>query len=84
MILSGCWTSPSIPQSPEKEIVFISIPSSLTQHFCEFKGAGDSVATLTDGFIYNTVCGQKYQAQMSEQQEYLKNVKEGDRDGQQR
>lgn len=82
--LSGCSTSPFRPANAplvEKEVIFISLPTALTQHFCEFQGAGDSVATLAEGFVYNTVCGKKYKAQLEEQNEYIKNVKEGKKEG---
>lgn len=73
MTLSACSTSPSNPQI-EYRTVFVTLPAALTQHFCEFKGSGDTVGTLTEGFVYNTVCGKKYQAQIEEQQEYIRNV----------
>lgn len=46
----------------------------LLQHFCDFQGPGDTVGELGEGYVNNTVCGKKYQAQVDEQIEYIKNV----------
>lgn len=71
MILSGCWTNPSNP-----EIKFVSIPESLLQEFCpEWKSAGDTVGTLAEGYVANTLCGKKYEAQVKEQKEFIKKMK---------
>lgn len=72
MILSGCSTSPSVPDAR-----FVSIPESLLQEFCEWKNAGETVGSLTEAYVANTVCGKKYEAQLKEQKEFLKKMKAG-------
>ena len=73
MTLSAC--SSNRLASIEMQTVVISVPDSLMQHFCEFQAPGDTVGTLAEGYVNNTVCGKKYQAQLDEQKEFLKNVK---------
>lgn len=56
----------------------VSIPENLLQEFCEWKSAGVTVRDLADGYVHNTLCGKKYEAQVKQQKEYLRRVREGD------
>ena len=47
------------------------------QEFCEWSGVGVTVKDLADGFVHNTLCGKKYEAQVKQQKEYLNRLKEG-------
>lgn len=73
MILSACSTSPS----RQTDVVMVSVPEHLLQEFCEWRGAGATVKDLADGFVHNTLCGKKYEAQVKQQKEYLNRFKEG-------
>lgn len=55
----------------------ISIPEHLVQEFCEWRGAGGTVRDLADGYVHNTLCGKKYEAQVKEQKQYLEKMKGG-------
>lgn len=70
MILSGCSTNQSVP-----DVRFVTIPESLLQEFCEWKSAGETVGSLTEAYVANTVCGKKYEAQVKEQKEFIKKMK---------
>lgn len=72
MILGACSTNPS----KQTEVVMVSVPEHLLQEFCDWKGAGVTVRDLADGFVHNTLCGKKYEAQVKQQKEYLKKLKE--------
>ena len=52
----------------------VSVPEHLLQEFCEWRGAGATVKDLADGFVHNTLCGKKYEAQVREQKEYLRKM----------
>lgn len=71
MISSGCSTNQSVAKTN-----FISIPESLLQEFCTWKKAGDTVGELADAYVSNTVCGQKYEAQVKQQKDFVKKMKE--------
>lgn len=73
MILSACSTAPS----RQTEVVMISVPEHLMQEFCEWRTAGATVRDLADGYVHNTLCGKKYEAQVKEQKEYLEKMKSG-------
>lgn len=70
MILSGCSTNQSVP-----DVRFVSIPESLLQEFCEWKNAGETVGSLAEAYVANTVCGKKYEAQVKEQKEFINKMK---------
>lgn len=70
MILSGCSTNQSAP-----DVRFVTIPESLLQEFCEWKNAGETVGSLTEAYVANTVCGKKYEAQVKEQKEFINKMK---------
>lgn len=53
----------------------MSIPEHLLQEFCDWKSAGVTVRDLADGYVHNTICGKKYEAQVKQQKEYLKKMK---------
>ena len=74
MIFAGCSTSPS--QQNNSEVVLVTVPAHLLQEFCEWRGAGATVKDLADGFVHNTLCGKKYEAQVKQQKEYLNKLKE--------
>ena len=56
------------------EYVFTSLPQSLLRDFCEFEGVGDTVGDLADAYVYNTICGRKYKAQVEEQRGYINDL----------
>lgn len=47
------------------------------QEFCDWKSAGITVRDLADGYVHNTLCGKKYEAQVREQKEYVEKMKKG-------
>lgn len=60
----------------EEHVVFISLPTSLMQKFCVLQPPGDSVNTLGDAYVENTLCGKKYETQVEEQRKYFDNVRD--------
>lgn len=72
-ILSACSTNPS---QPSIKVKTVTIPESLLQEFCEWKKTGETVGELADAYVSNTLCGQKYEAQVKQQKEYLKRMKQ--------
>lgn len=73
MILSACSTRPY----KQTDLKMISIPAHLMQEFCDWKSAGITVRDLADGYVHNTLCGKKYEAQVREQKEYVEKMKKG-------
>ena len=76
MIFSGCSSIPYINKPVEHpkatiEKHIIAIPSSLLQHFCNWKKDVATVGELSDSYVHNTLCGMKYAAQVEEQQQYI-------------
>jgi hypothetical protein len=68
MILSGCSTRQY--KEGNSDPVVVLFPAALMQKLCSFKPPGDTVATLSDAYVENTICGKKYEAQLEEQIEY--------------
>lgn len=81
LALSGC--SPLPPQPPQIETHYVTLPASMVRHFCTMQEIkeGDNVQDLADAYVYNTVCGKKYQAQVDEQKEMLKAIDERNQSG---
>lgn len=52
----------------------ILFPESLMQKLCSWKAPGETVGELGDGYVHNTICGKKYEAQLEEQIEYHKKM----------
>lgn len=75
MTLSAC----SIPQlTPSERVRIVTIPESLMQDFCEWQAAGNTVGDLAEGYVANTLCGKKYEAQVKQQRDYVRKMREED------
>lgn len=82
LMLSGCSMTRFLNDgTKEQHVVFISIPASLMQKFCVLQPAGETVGSLADAYVENTLCGKKYEIQVEEQRKYIDNVKDRDKGG---
>ena len=73
MIFAACSTTQSTQLT---ETVIVTLPESLMLEFCDWKGAGETVGSLAEGYVHNTLCGKKYETQLKEQREWVKKMKE--------
>lgn len=46
------------------------------QKLCSWKPPGETVGELGEGYVNNTICGQKYEAQLDKQIEYHRKMQE--------
>ncbi len=75
MILSGCSTR--LYKEGNSDPVVVLMPESLMLKLCGWKPPGETVQDLADGYVNNTICGKKYEAQLEEQIIYQEKVKRG-------
>lgn len=75
MTLNACST---LQSTPSERVRIVTIPESLMQDFCEWQSAGNTVGDLAEGYVANTLCGKKYEAQVKQQREYVRKMREED------